>query len=152
MLRKLTLDEAIKELERLVPWKPGEFFIEVDVERIIEPEKSVQVGRRMRRWIEKMHWMEKITHPEKPISVEVPVTRTMRVLIKDETRTAIMAIWGSVYQENLKIFREKIPQRIRVIKPVLPAPDYRDPKSHYYCDIWAHERITRIEDISDKNN
>jgi hypothetical protein len=73
----------------------------------------------------------------------------VRVLIKDEETIATLVVWGSANNtENIEVI-ERHPKKIRIIRPVKPS-DWA--KRDYNVDLWAHERVTKIEEILPNKN
>jgi hypothetical protein len=68
----------------------------------------------------------------------------VRALIKEGDTIAILVVWGSVKNtKNIEVI-ERNPAKIRIIRPVKPS---EWAKRGYGVDVWAHENITKIEEI-----
>lgn len=74
-----------------------------------------------------------------------------RVKIRDESREAILVVWGDEHNHrNVDIFAGyKIPKRIRITYPVKPLDYYIE---RYGVDLWAHQDITVIDVLETKTN
>ncbi|WP_202320768.1 hypothetical protein [Archaeoglobus neptunius] len=68
----------------------------------------------------------------------------MRVKIKDEETTATLVVWGSSGNKRNVELVERESEMIRIIRPVKPSYWAR---TGYKIDLWAHERVTRIEEV-----
>ncbi|HIH69716.1 hypothetical protein [Methermicoccus shengliensis] len=68
----------------------------------------------------------------------------VRALIKEGDTIATLVVWSSVKNtKNIEVI-ERNPARIRIIRPIKPSEwGTKD----YNVDIWAHENITKIEEI-----
>jgi len=68
----------------------------------------------------------------------------VRVKVKDEETTATLVVWGSSENKrNIEVV-ERGPEKIRIIRPVRPSHWAR---TDYKVDLWAHERVTKIEEV-----
>jgi hypothetical protein len=74
--------------------------------------------------------------------VETSKDPLTRLRVVDGPREAILVVWGSgSNRKNLDLVSKQTPGRIRVESPVRPDDRYIGQG----VDLWAHERITRIE-------
>lgn len=68
----------------------------------------------------------------------------VRVKVKDEETTATLVVWGSSKNKrNIEVLEGK-PKKIRIIRPIRPRNWARE---RYKVDLWAHEDITKIEEL-----
>lgn len=68
----------------------------------------------------------------------------VRVNVKDEETIATLVVWGSSENKHNVEVVEREPEKIRILRPVRPSHWAR---TGYKVDLWAHERVTRIEEI-----
>jgi hypothetical protein len=93
------------------------------------------------KWTFGDFYIEVDVHEVLESDVLTPKGPLTRLRVGDGSREAILVVWGSdSNRRNLELVSRRTPRRIRVESPVRPDDKYIEE-----VNLWAHERITRIQ-------